>query len=749
MPNHNWLKYSVLLLAISIIITAAIVFDSVYSSQFATALKLQFNNSLEQKYASLSSWAGELQSEASYLANSKTIISIVHDLSVTANKDKPTTQKILTDWLDRVRKDTPFEDFLLLDQQGSIVVNGNYNKPVTHTHLDLPNSFVQRIWQGHSAISLPITIDYPLKDQSGRTKSGLTSVFVAAPVFDITEQQVTMALLLRLDPSHFSSLFFQPQPNTSQFESYAFSRDGKLLSESQHDDQMRKHGVLTENNSLGNITVALPGFNMDAGEPEQTEPVEQAKTHFEISPYLNYRGKRVIGAWHWYPADNLGIALELDADQAIQPLSTMRYAVLAISFLLLLTVAGIFFLFDSIFKYRLKQAYIPSLLEAGSEAILSTDRNGTILYANNRVSDILGYTTDELLKKNIDMLLPEALRGLHQHHRQEFMKNPQQRPMGRGLELHAQHKNGDVVLIEVSLNPFQHNQVSGVTVSLRDVSVQQQLQYEISHYRGRLNQLVEKRTAELEASRKELESYSYTIAHDLRTPLRAIAGYAQLLQAEDELEKPGEREDALKRIVLASKRMADMIDDILELSRITRNDINYDSVNLSLLVEKSIEGIKQKCPQQKFRFKVAKDLRVNGDRRLLSLVVDNLIENACKYTRLRPISIVEFGVHTHNEVDAYFIRDNGIGFDMAYRNQLFKPFYRLHAPELYEGEGIGLATAQRIIHRHGGRIWANSEKNVGSTFYFTIPNARSPDNKVRAINEKNQLSVASSQETPV
>jgi len=740
MRKQHWRNYLYLTSIIVLILVGARIFEVQLRSQYEASLNHQLEHALTEKYAALTRWSNQIKASAGFFAANFMSISSQQSGSVFISANN---QWQLQAWLDQLRGHTAFSDVILLNNKQLFAGNGRQSIFDNRSKLSLPESFFRQIWQGQTALSLPIKCDIPLQDHSGNTKSGLISQFLGVPIFHQNTNQVIATLLLRLDPKNFGEIF-ETLDSDDHYESFAFDQQLQLLNESRYNDQLRKLGILTDTNSLGSVTVKLPQFEQRSS---LSRP-QQAATAIEFitTPYVNYRGKRVIGAWRWYPALNLGIALEQDAEHALRTLNDVSNATHAITLILIIVSGVVFMLISVIRKNRREQAYLPSLLEAGTEAIISVDRYGTILYANSRVTELLGYTVDELIDHNVDLLLPETLRELHKQKRLEFMLNPVQRPMGKGLELHALHKNGDVVLIEIGLNPFQSGKFRGITISLRDVSVQQKLLFELSRYRGRLNQLVEKRTAELEANRKELESYSYTIAHDLRAPLRAITGYSQLLLDENELQHASERKDALNRIIQASKRMADMIDDILKLSRITRKDIQYAEVNLSLMVEKSIEQIQQKNPKQKFKFHIEKDLRVRGDQRLLSLVVENLIENACKYTRLKPTSVVQFGMHRHKEVDAFYIRDNGIGFDMAHRHQLFKPFYRLHARELYEGEGIGLATAQRIIHRHGGRIWANSEKNVGSTFYFTIPEVRSAESASMPASGKSATSGVTSAE---
>jgi len=229
---------------------------------------------------------------------------------------------------------------------------------------------------------------------------------------------------------------------------------------------------------------------------------------------------------------------------------------------------------------------------------------------------------------------------------------------------------------------------------------------------------------ELEATNRELEAFSYSVSHDLRAPLRSIDGFSQILLEDyaDELDEDGK--DYLSRVRTASQRMGRLIDDLLGLSRVTRGTINRERVDLSALAEEVAEGLREARPERTVEFSAQQGLKVWGDPRLLRVALENLIGNAWKFTAKEPEARIEFGVDeklsVRGRVPVYYVRDNGAGFEMAYADKLFGAFQRLHAADEFEGTGIGLATVQRIVHRHGGRIWAESEVGRGATFYFTL-----------------------------
>jgi len=255
---------------------------------------------------------------------------------------------------------------------------------------------------------------------------------------------------------------------------------------------------------------------------------------------------------------------------------------------------------------------------------------------------------------------------------------------------------------------------------LEDITQQKLAEEELRQHRNHLEDLVSKRTADLEASNRELESYSYSIAHDLRSPLRSIISFSQIVQENTKNLITEEDQDNLQRVVAAGKRMAKLIDDILELSRITRTELRYGSVNLSNLAEKSLIQLRIAQPEKSVNWTVQGDLIVHGDARLLEVLLQNLIENAWKYTRGRTPAQLEIGRTMIDGSTVYFVKDNGIGFNMEYLDKLFRPFHRLHSPQDFEGTGVGLATVQRVIQRHGGRVWAESVINQGTIFYFSL-----------------------------
>ena len=256
-------------------------------------------------------------------------------------------------------------------------------------------------------------------------------------------------------------------------------------------------------------------------------------------------------------------------------------------------------------------------------------------------------------------------------------------------------------------------------IAIENVRLYEQAQQEITE-RRRAEDALRERTAQLESTNKELEAFAYSVSHDLRAPLRSIDGFSQILLEDYTDELDAEGQDYLRRVRVASQRMAQLIDDLLKLSRITRREVRRERADLSVLAREIAAELKQREPDRQVGFVIEEEVTADGDAGLLRVVLENLLGNAWKFTARHPRARIEFGVTQRDGETACFVRDDGAGFDMAHADKLFGTFQRLHSATEFEGTGIGLATVQRIIHRHGGRVWAEGAVEQGATFYFTL-----------------------------
>jgi two-component system sensor histidine kinase/response regulator len=241
----------------------------------------------------------------------------------------------------------------------------------------------------------------------------------------------------------------------------------------------------------------------------------------------------------------------------------------------------------------------------------------------------------------------------------------------------------------------------------------------------RLELQVRQRTAELEIANQELEAFSYSVSHDLRAPLRAMDGFSQAVLEDYGPQLPPEGQRYLQTIRQGAQRMGTLIDDLLTFSRLSRVPLNKQEVNTDKLVHTVIEDLNSERQGRQVEFRMGKLPSCQGDSALLKQVWTNLLSNAVKYTRHRNPAVIEIGCETEKE-NTYFVRDNGAGFDMRYVHKLFGVFQRLHRADQFEGTGVGLAIVQRVIHRHGGRVWAEAAPDRGASFYFTLQGETKP-----------------------
>jgi len=351
-------------------------------------------------------------------------------------------------------------------------------------------------------------------------------------------------------------------------------------------------------------------------------------------------------------------------------------------------------------------------LEYSPAYVIFKDENRKIIRASRNFEEYFGRPLDQLLGKTAAELLPPETAERVRQDDDKVLRD------GWPIEFEEEFKGRFYASLKFAI-PLRGKRPLIVAIRT-DITERKQAQEELRRLNDKLDRRVAERTAQLEAAILEQEAFSYSVSHDLRAPLRHINSFSSIVLEDYADLLPRQGRDYLKRICHATSKMGVLIDNLLMMSRVSRTVLSRCPVNLSEVAAAVTLMLKEIEPERVVEFAIAPDLQADCDKVLVRQLLQNLLGNAWKYTAKRPVARIKFGMITTKEGKIFYVNDNGAGFDMIYKEKLFIPFQRLHGAE-FEGNGIGLATAQRIVQRHGGSIWAEGEEGIGASFYFTLP----------------------------
>ena len=375
-------------------------------------------------------------------------------------------------------------------------------------------------------------------------------------------------------------------------------------------------------------------------------------------------------------------------------------------------------------RLRESETFANRIIDTAPDTIIVVDADGKMVRVNRRAEESFGYAGEEMVGQPVEMLMPERFHIGHVASRGTYMQAPVDRAMirdGAPARVAAgRRKDGSEFAIEAGLGALVVNARPHVVATVRDVTDRLEAQSALTSMNRELEERVDRRTEQLSRSLEEMASFSYAVAHDLRTPLRTIVGFASLMR-EDGAADAAERDDMLGKISDAAQRMAQQIDGLLELAQLSRVELKLHLVDLSELARNVVAELRRVEPARVVDVQIEDGMHCLADPALMRSVLENLIGNAWKYTSRTPAACVRVGRSGRHGTPGFSVSDNGAGFDMRYADKLFEVFQRMHRQEDFAGVGIGLATVRRIIERHGGAIHADASPGKGATFWFSLP----------------------------
>lgn len=428
----------------------------------------------------------------------------------------------------------------------------------------------------------------------------------------------------------------------------------------------------------------------------------------------DYRGEPVIAVTRYIPEVDWGLVVKMDRDEVFAPADALGKTLflVLVAGTLILSLIGVYLgrtMGGTARRLEKSEERFRSVAQYAADAIVTADAYGTIETWNQGAEEMFGFPEDEVIGRKVSMLMPDRFRPRHEKGLIRAREKNEFRIVGERIEVAGQHRDGWEFPIEICVNAWRADGRMYFGAVIRDISERKRAE-------AALNESKEA----AEAANRELEAFSYSVSHDLRVPLRSMHGFSRFLEEKysDRLDSRGKH--YLERIREGANRMGALIDSLLDFSRVGKQSLKKEELDPEPLIRETFETLCYDLDPTRIDFRVGRLPACTADPDLLRHVFMNLLSNALKFTRDRDTARIEVG---YSE-GAFYVSDNGIGFDPRYTDKLFRVFQRLHSADEFKGTGIGLALAHRIIERHGGRMWAEAEEGVGAVFRLTIPGTR-------------------------
>jgi PAS domain S-box-containing protein len=692
----------VVLLVEGLILAGGLVFHHVREGRVLADVRNELLTVARLKVDQIGLWRRERLGDGGIVMESPFLVREVERL---LSKDPSADADSVRGILRRFRLYYGYSDVILLDADGERILNLSGDpKPVCP--------------EVHSAALRAMELRTPFFVDLHTAPGHGAACGVATPLFrrGSASARAIGAVYLEISPDEFLYPMIRTWPVPSRTaESLIVRRDGEFVL-ALNELRQRRNTAMTLRVRIGDETADVPA-------------VAAMRGYTGFTRGRDYNGVPVFAVIEPIPSMSWFLIAKISEEEAFEGFRTQSALIFSLVFgsmALVLVVSGFFVQRVQKERYRAEAEarrerdallrHFEYLVRYANDIILLVDGDERIVEANERASEAYGYSGDEILRlRTTDLVAPEDLEEFRQRIRRIGREGAY-----RSEALHRK-RDGTVFPVEISARSIVVDGRTFFQAIIRDVTERKRAEETIRTMNADLESRVRERTRELETATAEMEAFTYSVSHDLRAPLRAMTGFGQAL-SEDCGDALDERcRGYVGRICAAADRMGGLIDDLLMLSRISRSELHPERVDLAELARAILKELREAESDRRVETVVPESVPVMADRGLARIVMDNLLRNAWKFTGKKPSARIEFGAARNDDMWECFVKDDGAGFDMEYANKLFGPFQRLHRADEFPGSGIGLVTVQRIVRRHGGRIWADGIVDGGATFSFTMP----------------------------